>query len=437
MGRSNENRSWSEILPVFVLVMTACSGDENGAEPNGSSGAPALGGSAGASAGGYTLSGGANGVAGTGGGAAGGSAGNNNSSGGSPGAGGASGSTAAGGTGGADATGGAGAGGTNTSRDIYVSPSGTDTNPGTMTAPVQTVAKARDLVRTQNSAMTQDIAVYLRGGTYPLTSTLTFSNTDSGTNGHYVKYVAYSGERPLITGGQLITGWKDAGSGMVSATGVTARFRQLYVNGVKAIRAREPNLGANGAPNFNRISGFDKSAHNVQVSSSYVANWNNLTNVEMHFMINWTDNVLRLASYSTSGGTAYLKFQSAEDAILLTRPFPQLGFTTTGRSQAFYFENALEFLDQPGEWYLDEVQNVLYYKPRSGEDMSTAIVVAPTVETLLAVNGASTTDQAGYLWFEGLTFAHSNYLRPSQFGFLDGQAGQYNLSATTDNKQTV
>jgi hypothetical protein len=103
----------------------------------------------------------------------------------------------------------------------------------------------------------------------------------------------------------------------------------------------------------------------------------------------------------------------------------------------YYFENAYEFLDQPGEWYLDEVAQVLYYKPRTGEDMSTATIVAPMVETIVAVSGTSTSDQAGYLWFQGLTFAHSTYMRPSQYGFLDGQAGQYNLTATAANKQTV
>ena len=59
------------------------------------------------------------------------------------------------------------------------------------------------------------------------------------------------------------------------------------------------------------------------------------------------------------------------------------------------------------------------------------------VETVVSVDGTSTSDQAGYLWFQGLTFAHSTYMRPSQYGFLDGQAGQYNLTATSDNKQTV
>ena len=340
-------------------------------------------------------------------------------------------------------TGGAGGAGTPdggvTNGAVYVAPGGDDSNPGTLAQPVKTLAKAQALVRALNGTMTADITVYLRAGTYPLASTVTFANADSGKNGFYVKYLAYPGERPLLTGGQPLTGWKvsDATNGVYSTSGITSNFRQLYVNGVKAIRARSPNLGANGAANFNRISGFDKTAHNVQVASSYVANWNNLNKVEMHYMINWTDNVLRLASYTTSGSTAYLKFQSTEDAILYARPYPQLGMTTTGKSQCFYFENALEFLDQPGEWYLDETAKVLYYKPRTGEDMTTATVVAPMVETLLAVNGTSTSDQAAYLWFQGLTFAHSTYLRPSQSGFLDGQAGQYNVAATTDNKQYV
>ncbi len=69
--------------------------------------------------------------------------------------------------------------------------------------------------------------------------------------------------------------------------------------------------------------------------------------------------------------------------------------------------------------------------------MTKAVVVAPAIETVVAINGTSTTNQAGYLWFQGITFAHSTYMRPSQMGFLDGQAGQFNLSATTDNKQTV
>ena len=309
-----------------------------------------------------------------------------------------------------------------------------------MAQPLRTAGKARDLVRGMTAGMTADITVYLRGGTYPQTSTLTFTNADSGQNGHYVKYLAYTGEQPIITGGQPITGWtaSSTGNGIYTASGITTPFRQLYVNGVKAIRARTPNLGTNGAFAFNRLTGADNTNENIQVASSEVSSWNNFTKVEMHVMTGWGDSTLRLASSTTTGNTAYLKVQSPESTIVFVRPFPHLGGQFGGFTKhCYYFENALEFLDQPGEWYLDEGKGVLSYKPRSGEDMTKAVVVAPMVETVVSIAGTSTTSQAGYLWFQGITFAHSTYMRPSQSGFLDGQAGQYNITATSDNKQTV
>jgi len=339
---------------------------------------------------------------------------------------------ASGGSGGSAGTGSAGA--------IFVAPNGDDTNPGTLAQPLKTLVKARDVVRAMIANQTSDITVYLRGGTYPQTSTLTFANADSGKNGFYVKYVAYESERPIITGGQPITGWtaSSAGNGFYSASGITTRFRQLYVNGVKAIRARSPNLGANGAFAFNRLTGSDNTAQNIQVAASEVGTWNNLNKVEMHVVTGWGDNTLRLASLTTSGATAYLKIQSPEAGIVFVRPYPHLGGQFGGFTKhVYYFENAREFLDQAGEWYLDEAENVVYYKPRSGEDMTKATVVAPMLETVVSINGTSTAAQAGYLWFQGITFAHSTFLRPSQFGFCDAQAGQYNLTATSDNKQTI
>jgi len=255
-----------------------------------------------------------------------------------------------GGGAGSGATGGVGEGA------VYVAPNGDDSNPGTLAQPVRTLAKARDLARPRLASMTSDLAVYLRAGTYPVSSTVTFSNADSGQNGHYVKYLAYPGERPLITGGQPIKGWTvhDAAKNIYSVSGVTARFRQIYVNGVKAVRARSQNQGANGAPNFTQLSGYDSGAQTFQVPSTQVSTWNNLTKVEMHLMVLWADNVMRIASITSAGGTASIKVQSPENMIF-GRPNPAF-FPSQMR---FYFENAYELLDQPGEWYLDETTNVL------------------------------------------------------------------------------
>ncbi len=354
--------------------------------------------------------------------------------GGSPGTGGTTSAAGSPGTGGSTGNGGA-----NTSGALYVSPTGDDSNPGTLAQPLKTIGKARDIVRTMNSAMKSDITVYLRGGTYPQTSTLTFANADSGSGGFYVKYTAYNNERPLITGGQPIQGWKvsDATNNIYSASAGTTAFRQLYVNGVKAIRARSPNLLANNVANFNRLSGWDKTANNLQVPSSAVATWNNPTKVEMHVNIAWGDSTLRIASITNSGTTALVKFQSPESPLVFVRPNPNMAQVGWGSGRAYYFENAKEFLDQAGEWYLDETTSTVYYKPRTGEDMATATVIAPMVETIMSVNGTSTSNQASYLWFQGLTFAHSTFMRPSQYGFLDAQAGQYNLTADANNNQTV
>ena len=383
----------------------------------------------------------------------GGSGGRAGGAGGASGAGAAGGTTGTGGSGGTDGSAGvgasagvAGAGGDAgtdggvAGNTLYVAPNGDDANPGTLAQPLKTLARARDIVRGITANMSGDITVYLRGGTYPQSSTLAFGNADSGKNGFYVKYMAYQNERPIITGGRPITGWtmSNVGNGIYSASGVTQRFRQLYVNGVKAIRARSPNLGANGAFAFNRLTGADNAAQNIQVAASEVSNWNNLTKVEMHVMIGWGDSTLRLASLTTSGSTAYLKIQSPENNLVFVRPYPHLGGQFGGFTRhVYYFENALEFLDQPGEWYLDESNNVLYYKPRAGETVANATVVAPALETVVSIKGTSTSDQAGYLWFQGITFAHSTFMRPSQSGFCDAQAGQYNLTATGDNKQTI
>jgi hypothetical protein len=246
--------------------------------------------------------------------------------------------------------------------------------------------------------------------------------------------MAYPGERPLLTGGRPIAGWKlfDASKNLYVASAGDTDFRQLYVNGVKAIRARSPNLAADGTANFSRATGYSTSAHTIQVASSDVGVWGNPSKVEMHYMMIWGDNILRVASVSTSGNTATLKFQEAEDAILFVRPFPYFM-----PKQCFYFENALEFLDVPGEWYLDEGARLVYYKPRAGEDMTTATVVAPVLETVMSITGTSSAEPVSHLAFSGLNFAHSTFMRPSHYGLLDAQAGQYNLKATADNKQML
>lgn len=128
-----------------------------------------------------------------------------------------------------------------TQATYYVSPSGNDSNPGTLSQPFQTIQKARDVVRTINSNMTGDIIIYLCGGTYTLTDTLNLDQSDSGTNGYNIIYQNYPGENPIISSETQITGWSlyDAAKSIYKATVPSSLdTRQLYVDGVRAVRAK-------------------------------------------------------------------------------------------------------------------------------------------------------------------------------------------------------
>ena len=122
-------------------------------------------------------------------------------------------------------------------KTFHVSPAGNDKNPGTEQKPFKTIQRARDEVRKINQKMSGDIEVVLRGGTYQLGETLVFDHRDGGTGGHNVVYKAAKGETPIVSGGKAITGWKaDAEGRWKAACG--EHFRQLYVDGKRAVRAR-------------------------------------------------------------------------------------------------------------------------------------------------------------------------------------------------------
>ena len=323
---------------------------------------------------------------------------------------------------------------------FYVAPTGSDSNPGTEAAPFKTITKAQKAVREINGTMTGDIVVYLREGTYQLNSTVNFDERDGGKDGHYVRYKAYKGENPLITGGKPITGWTihDEANNIWKAEGVDGLFRQLYVNGKKAIRARFPNLKSNGDHNFFRLNKVDSAGSAFLLNNSDIGetNWKNQNKIEIHLMIAWAESILRLDSIQGRGNVSRYVPQQPERGKLFRRKYPMLGtafMSDPPKQQVYYLENAYEFIDAPGEWYLDETTGTVYYKAREGENMGTANVVAPNINTLFSILGKDTKTKVGYMEFDGLHFAHSNYLRPSEEGFLDLQAGMFNIEVMEEN----
>ena len=186
--------------------------------------------------------------------------------------------------------------------------------------------------------------MYIRAGEYFLPSTLSFDQLDSGTNGHNIIYKAYPGEKPIISGGQKITGWTSVGGGIYKASVPSSlQFRQLYVNDTRATRARTPNSGS-----YNFLTSWDESNKRLVVPSNQLPTMpggNLLNKVEMVIQTyGGVDTKLRIASITTSGSSAYITPMEPER----TRVFAQSPYPPHKGNRPYHFENAYEFLDTPG-----------------------------------------------------------------------------------------
>src|SRR5439155_2770097 len=108
------------------------------------------------------------------------------------------------------------------------------------------VQAVRDWKQKQGVAAPGSATIFIRGGLYFLDKPLSISPEDSG-----LTVAAFRGEKPILSGGRSISHWKQAtvdGRKLWVADVPEAReskwlFRELWINGQRAVRARHPNKG--------------------------------------------------------------------------------------------------------------------------------------------------------------------------------------------------
>jgi hypothetical protein len=291
--------------------------------------------------------------------------------------------------------------------DFYVATGGSDANPGTQEKPFATIARARDAVRAMIArGLTKDLTVVIRGGTYRVTEPIVFSLKDSGTEEHSITYRAAAGEKPVISGGRLITGWTAGNEGIWRAELPDVKsgkwsFRQLWVNGSRAWRARHPNkdyfraekVGADRRTNFQFRKGDLRSYHDVQ-------------NVELVFLHDWSITRVPVKSIDEQTRTLTVRHQVGGPGRWCTMDWFE-------KQPRYYLENSAEFLDAPGQWHLDCETGVLSYRPRPGEAIGRVEVVAPVAGQLLAAGGDVEKNRpVCNLHFVGLAFEHAGWSPP-------------------------
>ena len=318
--------------------------------------------------------------------------------------------------------------------EIWISPKGSDFNDGTRQFPKATLTsalrQAREWRRTEDNRIQGGITIYMEGGTYAFYEPVFIRPEDSGTKESPTIIRSVGDEKVILSGGISIKGWKKQGKVWVADVpafnGRPLDFRQLWVNGKKAVRARD----VEDFEKMNRICSVDEKNEILYVPAVSICrlidNKGNLkakyAEMVLHQM--WCVANLRIRSVEVQGDSAAIRFHQPESRIQFEHPWPHPMVTTDGHNSAFYLTNARELQDVPGEWYHDIDARKVYYYPREGEKMQEAEVIVPAVETLVRVEG--TLDRpVRHIRFEKITFSYTTWMRPSEKGHVPLQAGMY------------
>jgi len=297
-----------------------------------------------------------------------------------------------------------------TTADFYVATNGNDSWPGTISQPFRTVDHARIAVQgLKNQVNGRTILVYIRAGTYFLPSTWAFTSLDSGTATTPILYANYPGEVPVISGGQLLTGWVKNSSGQWQTTLAPGTyFSQLWVNGTRRFPARTTPNGylyiTGGYSTTGSKTTANQLAYDVPPAGGVPSKMANLSDVDLIVFEAWNVSHMRIASVNTT-----------TRRITTTKSLTQSGYSGFIAGHHFLLANVKEALSQPGQFYLDRPTGTLTYIPVAGEVLSSATIIAPLLQQILTAN------QLSYVSFQGLTFSHSDWQVPSS-GYVGTQA---------------
>jgi hypothetical protein len=324
--------------------------------------------------------------------------------------------------------------------DLWVSPAGSDKNTGTKEKPMATLSMAirtvRNLRRLNDSTIVNGVHIILRGGIYTLEEPILLRPEDSGTEDSPTYIEAATGEKPVFSSGITVKNWTKAGNipnlpqeaagkvWVADAPFVCGRFfefRQMWVNNIKANRASDYDEGQA----LQRILSVDKKKEEMWIPKQAFGSLKNIQQMDFFIHQWWAIAILRVKSVTVVGDSACVKFYQPESRIEFEHPWPA-PFIDEKKNQngnsAFFFMNDIRFLNRPGEWFHDQATNKIYYWPRNNEDINKATVTVPSLENLVQIEGI-TDNPVAYVYFKGINFEHTTWLRPSKAGHVPLQAG--------------
>ncbi len=301
--------------------------------------------------------------------------------------------------------------------ELHVAPGGDDAGPGTARRPFATLTRARDAVREAKADGLPEggITVWLHGGRYELAERLELGPEDSGSENAPILWRAQPGKPVVLSGGRRIP---TRAFGPVTDASVLGRLPEearghvvqadLRALGVEEFGspaggglevffgedrltlARWPNQGFTRIEALLDIKPTDVRGRKGDAVGKWVfegdrpLRWIGEKDLWVHgyWFHDWADQRHRVQRIDRDDRT-----------IEVEEPYHHYGYR---KGQWYYAYNALAELDEPGEWYLDREDGVLYlWPPRK---------LARTPVTVSVLDELVSAPDTAWLTFEGLTF---------------------------------
>lgn len=316
---------------------------------------------------------------------------------------------------------------------FHVSPRGDDRASGDAAHPFRTVTRACEAVqryRAVNAGRPDSVIVYVQHGRYQLSAPLRIGPGLSGTPTGPTVIAADPGAKPVISGGEALTGWTrstlDGKAVWVASLPERVRanrpeVRELWVNGERRSPARYPNSGylhVDTIPEIRPSMDWMEGQRSFVAKPGTVPGGLDLAGGHVVISTRWVESDLPVNGFERSSRT----FRFGRRSVFRIDP-----------GDAYYILYARGALDVPGEWWLDARQGKIYYLPMPGEDIRTIDAVVPVLERLVEIEGSPSQGRwVEHLTFHGLAFSHAEWFFPNGYrtDSRNPDVGGFNQAAT-------
>lgn len=287
----------------------------------------------------------------------------------------------------------------------FASPSGT----GTACSSVKpcSLHEAQRWARARTASQSFDLVILLRGGRYDLAQAgplVLDPKRDSGQHGYTVQYRAAPGEIPELSGAHILRDWtmSDPERPRYRTNGRSTHSRHLIVDGAFATRAR----GLEG------LLGYSRTDRGYLLPNDQLARVRDPSTLELVSLVEWMS--FRCPVQGVAGNEVIVGDLCWQNANW-HKPFV---IRTPN-----WFENAPEFLDEPGEFYRPSDGSYVDFIPYAGLSMAHADIREPVLTRLIEGRGAPD-DPLHDIVFDGIRFRDTTWPLGAE-GFAEFQAGIY------------